>query len=120
MPKSWTTLACADGVVLQGRVRLWLGDREIDVDAGEPAEFSTMTPHSLSAPHASAELIISSPERASARTSTSRGWGLLRSRDGLSVTVNIRSATNRQLALTRRAPNDPRVRCFGQDRMRGC
>ena len=45
-------------VVLEGQVRLWLGDREIDVDTGEAAEFSTMTPHSLSALQTPAELIM--------------------------------------------------------------
>ena len=45
-------------VVLEGRVRLWLGDREIDVSTGEAAEFSTMTPHSFSALHEPAELIM--------------------------------------------------------------
>ncbi|ORT53496.1 XRE family transcriptional regulator [Frankia sp. KB5] len=45
-------------VVLEGRVRLWLGDREIDVNAGEAAEFSTMTPHSFSAPYEPAELVM--------------------------------------------------------------
>lgn len=45
-------------VVLDGRVRLWLGDREIDVEAGEAAEFSTMTPHSISALGRPAELIM--------------------------------------------------------------
>ena len=45
-------------VVLTGRVRLWLGERQIDVDSGEAAEFSTMTPHSLSALDRPAELIM--------------------------------------------------------------
>jgi len=36
-------------LVLEGRVRLWLGDREIDVAAGEAAEFATMAPHAFSA-----------------------------------------------------------------------
>jgi transcriptional regulator with XRE-family HTH domain len=45
-------------VVIEGRVRLWLGNREIDVDTGEAAEFATMTPHSLSALHRPAELIM--------------------------------------------------------------
>jgi transcriptional regulator with XRE-family HTH domain len=36
-------------LVLEGRVRLWLGEREIDVAAGEAAEFATMVPHSMSA-----------------------------------------------------------------------
>ncbi|MEM7322481.1 MAG: XRE family transcriptional regulator [Actinomycetota bacterium] len=35
--------------VLDGRVRLYLGEREIDVEAGEAAEFATMTPHALAA-----------------------------------------------------------------------
>jgi transcriptional regulator with XRE-family HTH domain len=45
-------------VVLSGRVRLWLGDRQIEVDTGEAAEFSTMTPHSFSALQKPAELIM--------------------------------------------------------------
>ncbi|GGF34135.1 transcriptional regulator [Marmoricola endophyticus] len=44
-------------VVLEGRVTLWLGDREIVVESGEAAEFSTMTPHSFGALDGPAELI---------------------------------------------------------------
>jgi mannose-6-phosphate isomerase-like protein (cupin superfamily) len=44
--------------VLSGRVRLHLGDREIDVDAGEAAEFNTMTPHALAALDSPAELLM--------------------------------------------------------------
>lgn len=44
--------------VLQGRVRLTLGEREITVEAGEAAEFNTMTPHALAAIDASAELVM--------------------------------------------------------------
>jgi hypothetical protein len=33
-------------------VRLSLGEREITVEAGETAEFATMTPHSFAAPTA--------------------------------------------------------------------
>lgn len=36
-------------VVTGGTVRLWLGDREIDVADGEAAEFDTMTPHAMGA-----------------------------------------------------------------------
>lgn len=36
-------------LVLKGRVRLWLAEREIDVSAGEAAEFATMVPHAFSA-----------------------------------------------------------------------
>ena len=43
--------------VVAGQVRLLLGEREIVVEAGEAAEFSTMTPHALSAIDAPAELI---------------------------------------------------------------
>jgi quercetin dioxygenase-like cupin family protein len=43
-------------LVIEGRVRLWLGDREIDVGTGEAAEFATMTPHAFSAP--AAELVM--------------------------------------------------------------
>jgi len=35
--------------VTEGRVRLWLGDREIIVETGEAAEFATMTPHACTA-----------------------------------------------------------------------
>lgn len=45
-------------VVIEGRVRLWLGDREIDVEAGEAAEFTTMTPHAFTAVDAPAELVM--------------------------------------------------------------
>lgn len=45
-------------VVIEGRVRLWLGDREIDVEAGEAAEFATMTPHAFSAIGGTAELVM--------------------------------------------------------------
>ena len=43
--------------VLEGRVRLSLGDREVTVETGEAAEFSTMTPHSFAAVDGRAELI---------------------------------------------------------------
>lgn len=43
--------------VLEGRVLLWLGDRRIEVRAGEAAEFSTMTPHAKTAIGGPAELI---------------------------------------------------------------
>jgi transcriptional regulator with XRE-family HTH domain len=43
--------------VITGRVRLSLGEREIIVQAGEAAEFSTMTPHSFAAVDGPAELI---------------------------------------------------------------
>jgi len=45
-------------VVIEGRVRLWLGDRQIDVDTGEAAEFTTMTPHAMTALDRPAELIM--------------------------------------------------------------
>lgn len=44
--------------VLDGRVRLRLGDREIVVEAGEAAEFSTMTPHAIDALDGPAELLM--------------------------------------------------------------
>ncbi len=44
--------------VTQGRVRLSLGDRTILVQAGEAAEFDTMTPHSTTAVGRPAELIM--------------------------------------------------------------
>ncbi len=44
--------------VLEGQVRLTLGDRDLVVRAGESAEFSTMTPHAVSAIDAPAELIM--------------------------------------------------------------
>ncbi|MBN2359041.1 MAG: helix-turn-helix transcriptional regulator [Deltaproteobacteria bacterium] len=44
--------------VLEGRVRLSLGDREVTVEAGEAAEFATMTPHAFSAIDGAAELIM--------------------------------------------------------------
>lgn len=44
--------------VIEGRVRLALGDREIVVETGEAAEFATMTPHALSAVDGPAEVIM--------------------------------------------------------------
>ncbi|HVX68902.1 MAG TPA: cupin domain-containing protein, partial [Mycobacteriales bacterium] len=44
--------------VLEGRVRLSLGDREVMVEAGEAAEFATMTPHAVSAVGGPAEVIM--------------------------------------------------------------
>jgi transcriptional regulator with XRE-family HTH domain len=44
--------------VLEGRVRLSLGDRDIMVEQGEAAEFATMTPHGFAAVDGPAELIM--------------------------------------------------------------
>ena len=44
--------------VTEGRVKLSLGSREITVEAGEAAEFSTMTPHAVTAIDRPAELIM--------------------------------------------------------------
>lgn len=44
--------------VLDGRVRLLLGDREIAVAEGEAAAFDTMTPHALVAVDGPAELVM--------------------------------------------------------------
>jgi transcriptional regulator with XRE-family HTH domain len=44
--------------VLSGRVRLTLGEREVTVEAGEAAEFSTMTPHAIDALDTLAEIIM--------------------------------------------------------------
>lgn len=44
--------------VTEGRVLLSLGDRDIPVEAGEAAEFNTMTPHAVSAIDGPAELIM--------------------------------------------------------------
>lgn len=44
--------------VLEGRVRLVLGDRAVTVEAGEAAEFATMTPHSVTAVDGRADLIM--------------------------------------------------------------
>jgi transcriptional regulator with XRE-family HTH domain len=44
--------------VLEGRVRLRLGEREILVEQGEAAEFATMTPHAVEAVDGPAELIM--------------------------------------------------------------
>ena len=44
--------------VLTGRVRLYLGERELTVEAGEAAEFNTMTPHTFAAVDGPAELIM--------------------------------------------------------------
>ncbi len=44
--------------VVEGRVRLTLGGREILVETGEAAEFGTMTPHTFAAVDGPAELIV--------------------------------------------------------------
>ena len=44
--------------VIEGRVRLSLGEREVLVETGEAAEFGTMTPHALAAIDGPAELIM--------------------------------------------------------------
>jgi quercetin dioxygenase-like cupin family protein len=44
--------------VLVGRVQLTLGDRIVEVVAGEAAEFSTMTPHAIHALDEPAELLM--------------------------------------------------------------
>jgi len=44
--------------VVEGRVRLMLGEREITVESGEAAEFATMTPHAFTAVDGPAELIM--------------------------------------------------------------
>lgn len=44
--------------VIEGRVRLLLGEREIVVETGEAAEFATMTPHAWEAIDAPAEVIM--------------------------------------------------------------
>lgn len=45
-------------VVIEGRVLLHLGDRGIEVETGEAAEFSTMTPHAISALDGPAEVVM--------------------------------------------------------------
>ena len=44
--------------VIEGRVRLSLGERELTVETGEAAEFATMTPHAFAAIDGPAELIM--------------------------------------------------------------
>jgi quercetin dioxygenase-like cupin family protein len=44
--------------VLSGRLQLILGERQVIVDTGEAAEFSTMTPHSINAIDTTAEFIM--------------------------------------------------------------
>ena len=44
--------------VIEGRVRLLLGEREIMVETGEAAEFATMTPHAFAAGDGPTELIM--------------------------------------------------------------
>jgi len=44
--------------VVDGRVRLSLGERDITVETGEAAEFATMTPHAFAAIDGPAELIM--------------------------------------------------------------
>jgi transcriptional regulator with XRE-family HTH domain len=45
-------------VVIEGRVRLLLGDREVIVEVGEAAEFATMTPHAIAAVDEPAEVVM--------------------------------------------------------------
>jgi DNA-binding XRE family transcriptional regulator/quercetin dioxygenase-like cupin family protein len=45
-------------LVMEGRVRLHLGEREITVETGEAAEFATMTPHALTAIEGPAEVLM--------------------------------------------------------------
>jgi transcriptional regulator with XRE-family HTH domain len=45
-------------VVIEGRVRLLLGDRQVIVETGEAAEFATMTPHAIAAIDDVAEVIM--------------------------------------------------------------
>lgn len=44
--------------VLDGRIRLTLGERDITVETGEAAEFDTMTPHAFGAVGGPAEVIV--------------------------------------------------------------
>lgn len=44
--------------VMEGRVRLLLGERAVVVEAGEAAEFATMTPHAFVAEGGPAEVIM--------------------------------------------------------------
>jgi transcriptional regulator with XRE-family HTH domain len=44
--------------VLSGTIRLILGDRVIDVEAGQSAQFSTMSPHAVTAKDGPAEVIV--------------------------------------------------------------
>jgi quercetin dioxygenase-like cupin family protein len=44
--------------VIEGRVLLSLGEREITVETGEAAEFATMTPHAIVAIDGPAELVM--------------------------------------------------------------
>jgi transcriptional regulator with XRE-family HTH domain len=44
--------------VLEGRVRLSLGDRDVIVETGEAAEFATITPHAVAAVDGPAELLM--------------------------------------------------------------
>ncbi len=44
--------------VIEGRIRLLLGDREMIVETGEAAEFATMTPHACAAVDGPAEVIM--------------------------------------------------------------
>jgi len=44
--------------VIEGRVRLSLGERDLVVETGEAAEFATMTPHAFAAIDGPAEVIV--------------------------------------------------------------
>lgn len=58
--------------VLDGQVRLSLGEREITVETGEAAEFTTMTPHAFAATDGPAELIMIFDREANVLTCTTK------------------------------------------------
>ena len=63
--------------VTSGRVRLSLGERDIIVEAGEAAEFATMTPHAFGAVDGPAELIMifdRDGQRAHVHHESDTGW----------------------------------------------
>ena len=63
--------------VLDGRVRLLLGERELIVETGEVAEFTTMTPHSFVAIDGPAEMIMifdRDGQRATSTTTPTDDW----------------------------------------------
>ncbi|WGD38169.1 XRE family transcriptional regulator [Lysinibacter sp. HNR] len=56
--------------VLQGRLRLWLGEQDLTLVRGEAAEFDTRTPHAMSAAGGRSAQVISIFNEAGARMHT--------------------------------------------------
>ena len=82
--------------VIEGKVRLSLGEREVTVERGEAAEFGTMTPHAITAIHRPAELIMIF-DRDGQRAHVHHETG----GHSYELATNVRSATNLRSATNR-------------------